>query len=148
MGFPGKTTRISRFGCIRKTHAARAFSLKRGVMPPTGPAFGRPDDKLQRASGTHRGSGSLKALPYHELANTGSSAFADDESRELLRRRRHLRDLAAALERVGDEARGLHLLDERRENFAPAARPFGVPMACRICWNAPLITRISGWSLA
>src|SRR4051794_31700346 len=35
----------------------------------------------------------------------------------LLRRRRHLGDLPASLQCIGDEARRLHLLDEAREIF-------------------------------
>ena len=56
------------------------------------------------------------------------------ESRRLLRRRRDHGGLVAALERIGDEARGLHLLDEpaqigrgRRAAFAACPSPAGSP---------------------
>src|ERR1700676_487441 len=47
--------------------------------PPSGLAFGEPDDRLHRVSSTPR--------PFERhrcLWNTGSSAFADDDSRVLV----------------------------------------------------------------
>ena len=63
------------------------------------------------------------------------------------RRHRHLA-AAAARQRVGDEAVGLHLLDEALEKSEPGRLVLGVAIAWRMSWKLPVMTRNSGCSPA